>query len=674
MSLTGMVAKKPQIQIMGMFGSFTVASGSAQKVTVRYFNTVASGQDTPAAGNSLALLRELKPMRERVRVSDLRDLGSLLQRELDDHRVAHELVPYLKGESSPVGFFPGILVALVPRGFLKSETTSQYPEPSEPADDQDMVLTKYGNHWSGRRFKINGQTVSLGSLEIDPETTDLIVLDGQHRANAFRFTTKTFGAVQDGNSIYGAFYEGVKAPETFESELPVTVVWFESDESIDPKLISRKLFVDVNMNAKPVSESRKILLDDRDRAAIVTGSLYRLLAANAFDASPFSLLHTGFDCEEKQAHALTLILPSIVHFAVSFAAFGRDEADGLSFSPERLKKQSNFARLRRISPDVEEADFRDAEDGDRLAFERVTACLDEKVASKLLAIIEQHPLTIKHVEAAIELDAWIPNQPSTPLQEAWDKVFCGGEGLYGGFIRAEQGVRVGNYQKAIHEIDRKFVELRAGKFSGYSAEQLSRAYETFASKAGIAGLLMAAHSYCKKQPDGWEAYGDFIAAVQKLSAEQWVSLLVDYKPVIIPELKPLLWPGNRNIILRALQGVEPELNFFSSSSAADPNPDVIFLQRKVHQTVDGYYNSLSLEDRLKKPSEDQIQGWGEDAVSHLNAILERAGLDPINSNEALLTVASSAAVSRVDLRFPDQGQDGPEDHNDDDLELEPDPE
>lgn len=122
----------PRITVYGMFGAFHVGgqAEAGSKVLVRYFSTVAAGQHSKAAGDSQGLLRELKPMRERVRVSDLRDLSSLLQRELDDDRVANELVPYLRGVNTAVGFFPGILVALVPQGFLRSQEAAAYPRPS----------------------------------------------------------------------------------------------------------------------------------------------------------------------------------------------------------------------------------------------------------------------------------------------------------------------------------------------------------------------------------------------------------------------------------------------------------------------------------------------------------------------------------------------------------------
>ncbi len=659
MPLKGSSITDPKIKVFGMFGRFTVATPDPNRVVVNYFSTVASGSDSESAGNSLSLLRELKPMRERVHVSDLRDLSSLLQRELDDRRVATELVPYLKGDSSPVGFFPGILVALVPNGFLRSEAHAEYPRPGEVSSADGESVRKFGDFWSTHRFELDGDPVSLGRLEIDPKTTDLIVLDGQHRANAFRFATRTFDVVQQGDSIYNAFYEGVEPPEDFDAQLPVTIVWFESEEPIEPRLISRKLFVDVNTQAKPVSESRNILLDDRKRASIVTGSVYRLLADRAFDADRLSLLHAGFDCEEGEAHEFALLLPSIANYAMAYAAFGRDEVDDLShtISADWFRYTSNYARIRRISGDVDEGKFRAAEGGDRSAFEAVAKALEQSVAPRLLSILEKHPLSLRHIEASRLLDEWIGNQAAM-IVEVWDKVFRGGEGLYGGFRRRtteddeKVGARATNYRKAITEIESEFVKTRAELFSRDVEDRVTTAYRSYKSRAGVTALLMAAHVFCSTEDEGWGAVERYVAALQEITADQWIVLLSDYKAMIAPELMPKLWPVNRNIILRAIQGRCADKEFFSTATISARNPDVLFVQNKVKQSVAAYASSLSPDRMAERPDEETLAGWSDKAVAALKEVLAAASFEPLNSEDALRTVAYQAATSAVERHFP----------------------
>ncbi len=641
MGLAGRPIPRPRITVYGMFGSFHVG-GQAEaggKVLVRYFSTVAAGQHSAAAGDSQGLLRELKPMRERVRVSDLRDLSSLLQRELDDDRVANELVPYLRGVNTAVGFFPGILVALVPQGFLRSQQGAAYPAPSPERGNGDSSAVDYGEFWTATRFKVGGDTVSLGQLEIDPNRTDLIVLDGQHRANAFRFATGTFDAVQSENSVYRAFYEHATPPDKFDSELPVTIVWFESPagEPVEPRLISRKLFVDVNMNAKPVSASRNVLLDDRNRHSIVTGSIYRVLAQRAFDADKLSLLHTGFDLEEDQRHPLALMLPERLQYAMAYTAFAKDSYVAIEPGAKRewFAYQDYFGRLKPIAPEVDEADFRAAEKGDRAAFERTQTALDQHFAPKLIAILDGFGLVSTHVKATADLDAWVPSQ-AVAVQEAWDKVFRGGEGLYGGFARVEAAGAAAIFKKAIAEISDEFVKRREALLPSCEADQVRRAYDTFTSRAGLTALFMAAHNFLEKQPNGWNDLEVFVAALNKLGAENWVRVFADYKPSVVKELDPKLWPVVRAILLRVLQGLDPKLSFFDVRRAQPFNPDIRLVKNALEASVGGYIASLSPEEKATATLTDaQAKRWSEEAITLLKDTLARCGLKPLNSDQVL---------------------------------------
>lgn len=668
MALTGNPIVKSTIQVFGMFGTFRVGDGPAasEKVLVRYFNTVASGKQTEAAGNSLGLLRELKPMRERVNVSDLRDLSSLLQRELDDARVAEKLVPYLRGVDSTVGFFPGILVALVPKGFLHSkeggssegsaESIVYYPQPDSEVDGGSQVSVKYGEYWTASRFKMAEATVSLGLMEIDPEITDLIVLDGQHRANAFRFATKTFDAVQSGETIYGAFYENAVPPENFDSELPVTIVWFEGQQEIEPRLISRKLFVDVNMGAQAVSESRRVLLDDRDRRSIITGSVYRGLAARAFDADKLSLLHTGFDCEEGEVHPLTLMLPARMHAVAAYAAFGRDVHSGWepSLSNERPSAFSNYGRLKAIAPSLDEAVAARAEKGDQEAFNETAAVLDDELAPKLIAIFEGYDFVGAHIRASVALDTWVKAQ-SVANRQVWDKVFRGGEGLYGGFSKvADDGAGSAHtYKRAIEEISGKFIDLREAELSSCSSDQVRRAYDTFSSRAGLIGFFMAAHFYFERQEDGWDNVQVFVSALNKVTAENWVRILADYKPAIAKELDPKKWPIMRAIFLRVLQGADPSLQFFDPTLAQPYNPDIRLIRHAVDVSVKGYLNGLSPAQReTERVSEEQIKSWATDAITLLKDILGGVSLQPINDDQVLRNFAVQLIESLLPKHMP----------------------
>ncbi|WP_197462505.1 hypothetical protein, partial [Erythrobacter sp. HI0028] len=77
------------------------------------------------------------------------------------------------------------------------------------------------------------------------------------------------------------------------------------------------------------------------------------------------------------------------------------------------------------------------------------------------------------------------------IVEVWDKVFRGGEGLYGGFRRRtteddeKVGARATNYRKAITEIESEFVKIRTELFSQDVEDRVTTAYRSYKSRAGV---------------------------------------------------------------------------------------------------------------------------------------------------------------------------------------------
>ncbi|MDE0553882.1 MAG: hypothetical protein OXI24_06695, partial [Candidatus Poribacteria bacterium] len=92
--------------IYGSFGEFTIGKGE-NTIRAKYLLTkIKPGSD----GNwECELASEMKPWREVFNVEEL-SFDELLQRDLDDSRVAHDLIPYLLGElGGRAKFFPPIL-------------------------------------------------------------------------------------------------------------------------------------------------------------------------------------------------------------------------------------------------------------------------------------------------------------------------------------------------------------------------------------------------------------------------------------------------------------------------------------------------------------------------------------------------------------------------------------
>jgi len=192
---------------------------------------------------------------------------------------------------------------------------------------------------------------------IDKELADIVVLDGQHRTNAFRFMANEFPDAT-GDKIYSVFYTAQSPCKEFDAELPVTIVWFEGDNPerpISPTMISRKLFVDVNSNAQEVSESRTILLSDTRVTSVATSTFYSELAQHGFDVAHLSLLHSGFDYNmpgESEASAPTLFFPTTIEYMMRMLLLAPDSYDNLDYEMgadhSRDFRTTTIRRMQRI--------------------------------------------------------------------------------------------------------------------------------------------------------------------------------------------------------------------------------------------------------------------------------------------------------------------------------------
>jgi len=274
-----------QNEAFGIWGHFNTTSGD-----VSFLETKARLGLTGTDAES-RLTRYLKPVREVLNTRSM-DFNQLLQRDLDDHRVALELVPYLMcGRTTGPAFFPPVVAALLP--FNGVEPLEHFPQRSDIEKHQDPVWGHCKGYAHGEAFQFeqlvaadgSSHHLKLGRLKWNEERTQLVVLDGQHRAMALLAIFRTMNNLWDGQGEkYKHFYEGrvqdelrgmsvVERVALANIELPVTLLWFPQTpgkEPIDHQLAARKLFVDVNKNARTPSPARLLLLDDTHLTAIFT--------------------------------------------------------------------------------------------------------------------------------------------------------------------------------------------------------------------------------------------------------------------------------------------------------------------------------------------------------------------------------------------------------------------
>lgn len=268
MAFTFSVQKSPAY---GTYGEFSVGSGSSQ-IRAQYLLTKIRPGQQGHWENQLA--SQMAPWREIFKIEEL-SFDELIQRDLDDSRVAHDLIPYLLGETGQhARFFPPVLAVLVPKRESRSGIGPRYPAPTT----QGQTVT-FGDLFDFEKAVIEGQVSPLGVIRYNPQRSAIVIVDGQHRAMAIlalhRQINQSWGA-----DPFAPYYSHLQVdPETVAHiELPVCIIFFPDlhEDRLDLKAkgvdlvsVCREIFIVVNRQAKQVSKSRELLLDDEDFAAFM---------------------------------------------------------------------------------------------------------------------------------------------------------------------------------------------------------------------------------------------------------------------------------------------------------------------------------------------------------------------------------------------------------------------
>lgn len=651
--------RKNTIDIYGLIGKFELQE---KPIRVRYFSAKASSWEK--SSGEFALLRELKPMRERVAPKELKDLSSLLQRDLSDARVAMELIPYLKG-SSDVAFFPAILAILIPSGFITSESSS-YPSPQRRTEG-NQETTQYADNWTLTAYQANNSYGPLGMLSIDPSRTDIVVLDGQHRANAFRFMSGVFA--NDDTDIHSAFYQDIETPDSFNAELPVTLVWFESENAlIEPTLISRRLFVDVNNSAKKVSKSRNILLNDRELPSLMTRFFYSGIAQKAsFRADIFSLLHTAFDIDtdvaKRSGSIFTLTNPEIIEYVASWLLFDYGNYSGLgTYRVQREGARSGMMQFTREFCDPIFNGNHVEIDRDEKVVIRTTEKINDfaiefnhKIFPALYNIFNEFNLFRQHYTACQKISEWRYASASPTERDVWDSVFCGGEGLYYTLLYSKEELannqRLSDLRSAVESIEARLVRERVELLPGCSQADVEQAFDSVRSKAFQVGLFMALEKF--RSENGIEnllsACDEFLQRLNQLQPVDWIYVMTKIKPALIHGVDPKSWPAYQKLILRIIQS---EGEFYNAGNFPISPDGKIFTS-----AVNERFNSwLTTEERdLAEITRDDIpestvNSWAQSAQEFVCNLFSEANLTSIEVGVDYERLAKSIVEGQIPSR------------------------
>ncbi len=299
--------------VQGTWGKFSTPAGQ-----VDYIMTKARlGEDSDDPERQLT--KSLAPVREVMEAEDL-DFNQLLQRDLDDHRVAVKLIPYLlRQQMTGPAFFPPVMAVLLP---FRSKRPSAFPELTSAVKVEDD-----GAFWqqedAGSSFRVQRllgandrlHPASVGKLWWNKTESQLVVLDGQHRAMALLAIERTMTSSWQNSSgaRFRSFYEhqvkqalqdaAADHMDLSKVEVPVTVCWFpgETGSGANPHKAARKLFVDVNKEARPPSDSRIILLSDAELVNILARRMLSDLR-NGIDQDFLPLYAVEYDNPEVNSN------------------------------------------------------------------------------------------------------------------------------------------------------------------------------------------------------------------------------------------------------------------------------------------------------------------------------------------------------------------------------------
>jgi hypothetical protein len=206
-------------------------------------------------------------------------VSQIIQREVDDLRVSNISKSYILGEGRPVKYFPPIIIAILPKeedGQIKLHFKKSN---SVDADIRNLIFEKsiFRDNVKLKDYFLNcdnlTKTENLFLLNVS-KVFDLnilcwnksdyyaIVIDGQHRLDALLKS-------KEEDPKIGDFRQDVAFLDFSEY-----VINNEGkDSSLSPVEVVRRVFIDINTNAKKVGIVRQILMDDKDLASLMVQSI-----------------------------------------------------------------------------------------------------------------------------------------------------------------------------------------------------------------------------------------------------------------------------------------------------------------------------------------------------------------------------------------------------------------
>ena len=294
---TLLAAPRPRLDtfLQGKIGRFRVGNrdGKSTSQEVRYLQTTLGLNYTEGADAKIWSM--LTPVREIFEFADL-GFDDLLQRDIDDARVANELIPYVLSTEGrdAVRLFPPIVVVVMPVTPTGNRPADRYlpvrretvPLPQDGYAEELLTSGPAGGEVFRFKSMVQaGKPVegAADELALCAGAVRLVVVDGQHRAMSLlalhRNLQNDWGG--KGREAWRDFYQQwprnvIEQSKLDELQLPAIFCTVpdlsEGSSYVGPltmKSACRGIFLTLNKTARRVSESRNRLLDDGDLIAVL---------------------------------------------------------------------------------------------------------------------------------------------------------------------------------------------------------------------------------------------------------------------------------------------------------------------------------------------------------------------------------------------------------------------
>lgn len=624
------------IEIQGCLYNFETPNSN---IKIKFFQS-GVGKDVP---NGIEFLKYLKPVRELLATNQIQDIRQLVQRELDDVRIINSLLPYILNENNILGesgiaFFPSVLGVLMPKNYLNQLDKAYPSKNSEKQENNNAFQVDYyesdGFNWSIKNYKDDfGKQLAFSSLTIDRNNCDVVIIDGQHRINAFRAACD---ALTTDNDVVKQIYNScLQYSDNTKVNLPVTLLWFEIQENasnveISPEIISRKLFIDVNNSAKGIATSRKILLDDRNPVNLITNHFYSLVAQNfRYSINNLSLAHLGFDVpsEVSQQQSFNSIpftyitTPERLKYVFD-AFFVRSKSYSIgngiktidarkkNFSASITAESTSKTQLNIMLPTSSELSIVQYDDvyletkvlyvsDDLLANGKTKQDIirnefHEQFYSCFYKLFSEFDFFKSYISRINEFHDEIIQTADVYEESTWNSVFLDGKSLF--FTLRNKSQESNVFSKTLNALEKKFCSKHLkGSFQVYGTSGVTSEIELFTSFRSLAfqiGYVQAFYEYCKLVHNCnfsiideyiLKQYCDeFIVKVNSISYSEWANYFVFLRD-LQGETHPKYFPVITHLILRKIQ--DPNTIFDYSEEDKYMSPECFYFHQKTTDII-----------------------------------------------------------------------------------------